>query len=135
MDSVLAILSGSATLGSLALVAYLIVKLVSMSEALSDARQAQSTTEEHLEEANFKLVQIQAALASSQKAVDIEAKELTDNDAKPINQDLAPGDLHGRLDRLFSSWAAGDAAAASASAHVASVPAPAAADAPRKNPG
>lgn len=122
MDSVLAILSGSATLGSLALVAFLIVKLVSMSESLSDARQAQSTTEEHLEESNFKLAQVQSALTSSETAATAEAKELQANDEKPINQDLASDDVAGRINRLFASWAATDASARAATTAVAAVP-------------
>ena len=126
MIEALAAISGTGLLGALAAVVYLAIRVANQSEALADARVAQVVTEEHLAEAQFKLAQVQAALEASEHAVDVQSKELSANDEKPINEDLAADDVAGRVRRLFASWAVSDASAAAHSAAGATVPAPAA---------
>jgi hypothetical protein len=120
------IAAGAGGLGMVGVIVWLVVRYVEKTDALADARVAQSQTESHLEEAQFKLEQVQLALTASEHVVDVQSKELSADDDKPTNTDLAPDDTAGRVRRLFASWAVSDASAAAATAASAAVPAPAA---------
>ena len=87
--------------GALGVILWLVVKYAGAKDAEADARIGQVTTEQHLEEANFKLAQVQAALTKELKLNDEQAKELSDVLAIPPNPDLQPGDVHGRITRLL----------------------------------
>lgn len=102
MESVVSILSGSATLGSLALVAYLVIELLKAKDAATDARVQMSTVTEQAAEANYKLTQVQLALASALKLNDAQAKELNDAIGAKPNPDLPADDVHDRIVRWLS---------------------------------
>lgn len=104
METVISILSGSATLGSLALTAYLVVKSLELSSQLNDARQAQYTVTEQVTETNYKLQQTQLALATALKLNDAQAKELADAIGTQPNTDLPKDDVHDRVARILSQF-------------------------------
>jgi len=101
VTEVIATILGGTQAGTLVLVAWLVYKLIGSTETCADARVAQVTTEQHLEEVNFKLAQVQDALTKELKLNDTQAKELQDVLAIPPNPDLQPGDVHGRITRLL----------------------------------
>lgn len=103
MTEVISTILGATQLGSIALIAWLVIKIVSAEQTAADARVAQVTTEEHLTTAQLELDQTKAALASRDVALDKLSHEYSDLLSKwSPNADLPASDLHDRVSRLFT---------------------------------
>ena len=102
MESLVAILSSSTTVLSLAFTAYIVIELLKAKDAATDARVQMSTVTEQAAEANYKLTQVQLALASALKLNDSQAKELSNAIGAKPNPDLPADDVHDRIVRWLS---------------------------------
>ncbi len=106
----LAILLGTAIVGALVLIAWLVYGRVAAADQAADARVAQVATEAELERAQFELEQRTQALAASERREDILQEAVADAlDADP-GAGLSHDDVLGRIMRLSAEWARSDRA-------------------------
>ncbi len=102
--TIVAIVLAAAVASALALIAWLVYRVVAASEQSADARVAQVATEAATERAGYELEVTQKALIAAGKRADALEEVIVDEINSTANPDLASTDVRSRLLQIAGKW-------------------------------